>query len=249
MGCGEAIAIGERPLHVALGAGHHNATGGNPVEIGLTGTICRAVVDLARRSDGIAVRGYTPDDGLGTHPGPVDVGPREVATTWDPIWTVDILHEIHVQAVPAYPAARGVFVIYPDWTVDADTVDCDADVRDLGPALSAWIAVATGLPVGGPHGLGVMSERETLLGKRGQRLRIFAATATPAMRAHSCRFISEIGCHTNVADAALLFAPDFPDRAAVGILDAYAALATARMGWSYPYHAGEGWPNPDICRG
>jgi hypothetical protein len=81
-----------------------------------------------------------------------------------------------------------------------------------------------------------MSERHTLIGQRGRRLRIFAATATPAMQAHACRFITEIGSYTNPADEAALSAPDFPPRAARGILEAYAALAIARMGWTYPCH-------------
>lgn len=80
-----------------------------------------------------------------------------------------------------------------------------------------------------------MSERDTLVGRSGRRLRIFAATSTPAMRARSCRFITEIGCHTNDADATILFAPDFPRHAARGILHAYAILASSRMGWAYPY--------------
>src|SRR5829696_5586775 len=90
-----SLQIGDRPLQVAVGAGHHNATGGQAYEIALTGRICRAVVNLCRASIGFEVRCYTPGDGLGNHPGAVDAGPREVATTWDPDWTVDIFHEIH----------------------------------------------------------------------------------------------------------------------------------------------------------
>jgi hypothetical protein len=240
--------IGSRPLRIAVGAGHHNATGGHPDEIGLTGPICRAVVALAHRSDGFAVRCYTPGDGVGMHSGAVDAGPGEVAAVWDPVWPVDLFHEIHVQAVPERPDVRGVFVIYPDApgiTVDGtERDDIDRDVQATALVMSQRIAAATGLPVGGPESLGIMSEQQTLFGRRGRRLRIFAATATTGMLAHSCRFITEIGSSTSPEDAEILHQPSFPRRAAAGILEAYAALAVSRMGWSYPYRIGD----PDEAR-
>jgi hypothetical protein len=238
---GFSVVIGKRPLHVALGAGHRNASGGNPEEQELNGRICHAVLALARRSQGFAVRCYTPDDGLGMHPGEIDAGPLEVATLWDPVWPVDIFHELHTNAAAGNAQARGVFVVYPDFAEAeagppiAGDSDVDVDVRELGKAMSECIARATGLPLGGPKANGVLSEGETYVGKQGRRLRVFAATATPAMRAHSCRFITEIGCRTTPEDAAILAAPDFPRRAALGTLRAYAILARSRMGWTYPH--------------
>lgn len=232
-----AIRIGDRPLHVAVGAGHHNASGGNAAEALMTGRLCQAVAELSRASVGFEVRAYTPDEGVGVHPGPVDAGPREVATRWDPVWTVDIFHEIHVQAVPSSTGVRGVFVVYPD---DPTSGDTDQDVRKQGPTMARRIAAATGLPVGGPAGLGILSERRTLVGTRGRRLRIFAATATDLMREHSCRFITEAGCLTNHEDRMILDQPGFPARHACGLLLAYATLARSAMGWTREHQIGDG---------
>jgi hypothetical protein len=234
-----SVHIGSRPLHIALGSGHHNATPGNLFETELNGRVCEAIVRLARASDGFEIRCYTPDHGLGIHQGPVDQGPREVAIVWDPEWTVDIFHEVHAQAVPARPEVRGVFVIYPDGleltSESPNPGDRDEDIVEHGATMARAVAAATGLSVGGPGNRGVMSERQTLVGQQGRRLRIFAATATPGMIAHSCRFISEVGCHTNPGDKAIMIRPEFPNRQAFGMLRAYASLAAAQLGWTYPY--------------
>jgi hypothetical protein len=155
-----------------------------------------------------------------------------VATDWDPVWTVDIFHEIHIQAVPGNTDIRGVFVIYPD---DPETDDIDEDVRKQGPTMARIIASATGLPIGGPGSLGILSERRTLVGRNGRRLRVFEATATEGLRSHSCRFITEVGCLTNSEDRRILDQPDFPIRQARGLLQAYAALATSALGWAYAH--------------
>jgi hypothetical protein len=146
---------------------------------------------------------------------------------------------VHAQAVPARPEVRGVFVIYPDGlelTSDfPNPGDRDEDVIEHGTTMARILAIATGLTVGGPDSRGVMSERQTFVGRQGRRLRIFAATATPGMVAHSCRLISEVGCHTNPGDKAIMIRPEFPIRQAVGMLQAYASLAVAQLGWTYPY--------------
>jgi hypothetical protein len=231
--------IGDRPLHVAVGAGHRNASGGGAFERELTGRVCRAVVELARASDGFEVRSYTPDDGLGIHPGPVDAGPRTVATEWDPVWTVDLFHEIHAQAVPDQPQQRGVFVVVPDGEglagVGSDAGDRDRRLLAHGPTIARIIAGATGLPLGGPGGSGVLSERQTFVGRHGRRLRVFAATATPAMVGRSLRFITEVGHTTNPEDEAIMRRADFPRRQALGILHAYAWAAETLLGWTHPY--------------
>ena len=150
---GNSARIGDRPLHVAVGAGHRNAQGGDPFETALNGRVCAAVVDLARRSAGFEIRCYTPEDGLGVHPGAVDEAPRWVATAWDPEWTVDVFHEIHAQAVPTRLAERGIFLIYPDSAGLASAYPsvgvCDEDVKAHGPVLAHILSAATGLPVGG----------------------------------------------------------------------------------------------------
>jgi hypothetical protein len=238
-GIARTFRIGNRPLRIALGAGHRNATGGNPFEAELNGRVCHAIVDLARFSEGFDVRCYTPDDGLGLHSGTVDEGPREVATIWDPAWPVDLLHEVHAQAVPDRPDLRGVFVIHPDGAGLASEYlnpdEVDADIAAHGATMARIIAAATGLPVGGPGEHGVISERQTLIGAQGRRLRVFAATATPAMIEHCSRFISEVGCHTNPLDKAIMDQPEFPSRQANGMLQAYASLAIVQLGWTYPY--------------
>jgi hypothetical protein len=197
------------------------------------------VIDLCRRSRGFDARCYTPEDGLGVHPGRVDEGPKVVATCWDPFWTVDIFHEIHAQSNPSNMAERGVFIVYPDGArLDSaypNPGEVDEDVRQAGPTMARLLATATGLIVGGPYATGIMSERETGVGAKGRRLQIFAATATPAMLAHSSRFISEVGCFSNPNDKAILSQPDFPQRQAIGIVHAYAWLAKISMGWTFDY--------------
>lgn len=238
-GVARTVQIGDRPLHIALGAGHHNATGGNPFETALNGRVCQAVLELVRASDGFDARCYTPDDGLGVHPGPVDEAPREVAAAWDPAWQVDIFHEVHAHAVPTRPAVRGVFLIYPDGEGLVSDVpnpaEIDEDVKTHGPEMARILAEATGLSIGGIGNTGLVSERQTLVGQSGHRLRIFAATATPRMIAHSCRFITEVGCHTNHSDKAVMIQAGFPRREAIGILRAYASLAKEQLQWFYPY--------------
>ncbi|HZG66931.1 MAG TPA: hypothetical protein VEZ12_09320, partial [Herpetosiphonaceae bacterium] len=118
--------------------------------------------------------------------------------------------------------------------------ELDYRIRDYGAVMVEIIASAVALPMGGPHGTGIMSERHTWIGRRGRRLRIFAATATEGMIEHSCRFISEVGCHTNGLDRAIMSQPSFPGRQAAGILQAYAALARAHLGWTYDYSIAAG---------
>jgi hypothetical protein len=60
------------------------------------------------------------------------------------------------------------------------------------------------------------------------------------MQAHSCRFIIEAGCWTNEEDRRILEDPDFPARHAVGLLEAYAALASRALGWTGPHLIGRG---------
>jgi len=233
------VRIGPRPLRLALGAGHHNARGGTPFEADLNGRVCRAIVDLARLSDGFEIQSYTPEDGLGIHPGVVDVGPREVAMTWDPDWPVDIFHEIHAQAFPSRPSERGVFLIHPDGVGLASDYpnpgEVDEDVVEHAATMARIISGTTGLPVGGPGETGVVSERQTLVGLEGRRLRIFAATATPGMVAHSCRFITEVGTHTNAVDRAIMSQPGFARMEAIGVIRAYASLAVTQLDWNYAY--------------
>lgn len=209
-----SVHLGNRPLHIAIGAGHHNADGGTAAEVLLTGEICAAVVDLSRASTGFEIRCYTPDDGLGMHPGPVGAAPSCVARSWDPLWTVDIFHEVHTDAAPS-PEMRGICVVYPD---HPESGDVDEDVRKQGPTMAAILSRATSLPLGGTAGCGILGERRTWVGRQGKRLAVFSATATESMRDHSCRFISEVGYYTNTEDRKVLDREDFPQRQAAGIL-------------------------------
>jgi hypothetical protein len=113
--------------------------------------------------------------------------------------------------------------------------EVDEDVVEHAATMARIIAGATGLPVGGPGDLGVVSERQTLVGSEGRRLRIFAATATPGMVAHSCRFMTEVGCHTNPVDRAIMSQPGFPRMEAIGVLRAYASLAVVQLDWNFAH--------------
>lgn len=182
---------------IALAAGHHNRDGGNPIEYAQTGPLCHAVAG-ACRALAMEVRVFTPDDGLGTRQDGIWDLARVVVDAADAGWMPDIFLECHTEG--AGPVARGVFAIYPDWDDDVD-----ADVRDqLGPLAAHRIAVATGLPI---RGAGVMSERETAVGRSGFRLGIFGQTA--AIKATATRLIIEYGSHDAPADLARIAAPGF----------------------------------------
>jgi hypothetical protein len=185
------------------------------------------------------------------HPGYGSDGPDEVATIWHPTWHVDIFHEIHAQGSPNRNE-RGAFVIYPDGAgLDSDPFppsdDRDRDVERHGRTMAGILARATGLSVG-QGGTGIMSEQQTKVGLDGDRLGVFGATSTRAMVSESCRFISEVGCYTNPVDRLIMSGAEFPRSEAAGILAAYAALATARRGWTFDYSIPDGPIQPPPCR-
>ena len=201
-----------RVLKLAIGAGHHNSSGGNATEKALTGPLTKCYVDTAR-AWGVDVRCYTPNDGLGDYPGNLGAAVREVQGWANNGWVADMLVEVHFQGLSGNSnAGRGVFCIYPDWTNDLDT-----DVRDVFRPL--WIpdfTARTGMPA---YGDGGMSEKRTAVGAAGDRLGVFSQSV--GLKATTTRTIIEHGCHTCPADRAIINQGDFNQKAVDAFLTAW----------------------------
>jgi hypothetical protein len=124
----------------------------------------------------------------------------------------DIFLETHTEG----GGGTGVFAIYPDAAGDVDI-----DVRDtLGPLVANRVAAATGLKLGA-GGDGVMSERQTGVGSKGDRLGIFNKTAP--IRATTTRLIIEYGAHDKEPDLSIVKRPGFYDAAGKATAAAFAA--------------------------
>lgn len=198
------VRIGNRPLHIAVGVGHANTSGGDPFEREKNAEVVNALMTLARQSDGFEIRCYTPEEGLGWYPGPLDKAAREVTAMGD--W-VDIFHEVHHQGL-SNQSIRGGFVIGPEGrglkTPYDNPGSIDLDVRDHGPRMAEILCASIGVPVWGG---GYMSERNTGVGGQGHRLGVFGATATPHLINRACRFITEACTFTNPEDRAIMNTP------------------------------------------
>lgn len=207
-----------RSGHIALAAGHHNMSSGNPVEIELVGPITREIA-RACRARYLDVRVVTPDEGLGVFHGRLSDVARRVVD-WDRAgWPVDLFLEVHAEGNQGGNGSRGCFVIYPD-------TDDDVDIRvrdELGPALIHRLSAATGIPL---RGDGLMSERETAVGARGRRLGVLRSTLP--IRAHCTRLLVEVGATTSPLDLAIMQRPDFAARAAEAIATTFAAFCPPR---------------------
>lgn len=232
------INIGNRPLRIAIGAGHHNSNGGNEFETGMTGRAVAKVIELASKSQGFEMRSYTPNNGLGFFPGTLDAAAAQV-TQWDKAgWHPDILHELHFEGLDN-TSVRGAFVIYPDSAglVGRNSGNIDLDVQACAGEMARIIASAYGgvTRYNPPRG---MSERETGVGEEGWRLGVFGAWAEPSFINNSFVFITEAATYTNPIDYALMNKPTFLDDTAKGVLQAYAYIAKQRGNWTFPYQIG-----------
>jgi N-acetylmuramoyl-L-alanine amidase len=175
---------------IALRAGHHDKSGGNPYEHDTTGLLTPRIA-AALRAVGCDVRVITPDEGRGDAAVALDTD-AATAVAWARAgWVPDAYLEVHTEGV-GDPGVRGVFGIYPDWGGDVD-----ADARDrLIPLLVAKVSKATGFPV---RGNGLMSEKATGVGLDGSRLGVFRVTE--AIKADCTRLIVEFGAHSNPVEA------------------------------------------------
>jgi hypothetical protein len=207
-----------RPLHVALSAGHHNTSGGNALEVQQTGPLTVAIAN-ACRARGFDVRVVQGNDGMDMYPGGLaDVAAQVVR--WDREgWTVDVFLEAHTEGAGG---ARGAFSIYPDWSGDLDV-----DVRDkIGPDIVNRLQASTEMPIrniGPPNApQGSMSERQTQVGSEGSRLGVFRVTEP--LKVHASRLITEFGAHDNAADLAIFNSPGFLDHAGNAVADAFVAF-------------------------
>lgn len=205
-----------RTVRIALAAGHHNADGGGTAgEHAHTGPLTREIARRASEIDGFDVRVITPGNGTGDHAGDLYDVARTVVTWANEGWTADLFLEPHFEGNGAGNAGRGSFAIYPDWGSDVDV-----DVRDsLGPLMASAMERLTGIP---KRGAGVMSEKHTAVGARGQRLGVFLATEP--VRAACTRLIYEYGALTAPADKALIDKPTFNENAAQATVEAIAGF-------------------------
>ena len=236
--------VGNRPLRIALGAGHRNTSGGNEFETALNGQVVNHLVRLARESAGFEVRCYTPNDGLGMYPGPLDAAAAQVRSWRDQGWAADILHEVHFQGIGT-SSLRGAFVIYPDSAGlrGRNPGNVDLDVKAEAGAMAKILADGYGGVCWYSACSRGMSERETGVGIQGYRLGVFGAWADEPFISNAFQMITEGGTFTNSTDLALMKQPDFPAKHARSILEMYAYLAKKRANWTYPYKIGSA-PGP-----
>jgi N-acetylmuramoyl-L-alanine amidase len=197
--------MGDTPK-VALAAGHRNSSGGDAIEKEQTAQLTPLLAAALRRY-GMDVRVITPDEGRGMYPGGLDAVASQVRAD------DDLFIEVHTEGNDAGDAGRGVFVVYPDWDDDVD-----ADARDtLGPSIAKRVSSASGMPV---RGKGVMSEKDTSVGRDGYRLGVFRVTAP--LRANTTRMIVEYGSHSSPADMARWRTPGVVQAMADATADAVA---------------------------
>lgn len=235
-----AFDIGNRPLRIAVGAGHANASGGNAYELGINQRTTNEFMKLARASTGFDVRCYTPNDGLGMSGYTLDNVVYATVHEWvKQGWLPDIVFEIHQEGM-GNTSVRGGFVIHPDSTglsgrkASGDDY-IDNDVKAHAPLMAKIIAASYG---GVTRGAGVMSERQTGVGLDGWRLGYFGALSDPYFQNNCCVFISEAATYTNPTDKALMDRPDFPSKQAMGLMQAVASLAVVRGNWEYVHKIG-----------
>ena len=211
-------------MRVAIGVGHANSSGGDAYELVKNREVVREVLRLARATKDIDIRCWTPDDGLGMYPGPLDAAAAQVRSWVAAGWQPDIVHELHHEGL-GNTAVRGGFVIYPDsWGLvgrKAGGDYTDIDVYTYGPEMAKIIAKHVGNPV---RASGIMSERDTGVGDDGWRLGFFGAVSDAYFRDHACVFITEAATYTNPQDRALMNAAGFATREATGIIEAYRYL-------------------------
>lgn len=204
-------------IKLALASGHHNSSGGDPLEYQQTGELCEAIARHAAPL-GFDVRVVQPDGpdadsdpGDGTIAGSLDVVGNTVVAWANQGWRADCFIETHTEG----GGGSGGFAIYPDWDSDVDT-----EVRDvLGPLLARAVSAATGLGLGA-GGDGVMSETQTGVGGQGFRLGIFRTTEP--IKAFCTRLIFEFGAHDKEPDKTIQARPAFYDQCGRAVAQALA---------------------------
>jgi hypothetical protein len=233
------INIGNRPLRIAVGAGHRNSDGGNTYETAVNGEVTYALLQLIKKSRGFDVRCYTPNEGRGMYPGGLAAA-AAVARTWlNDGWGADILHEIHHESTS--PSIRGGFVIYPDSAglSGRNPGNVDIDVREYAGTMAKILVKPFGGVCRYTNCARGMSEKETGVGGDGYRLGVFGAWSEDYFNNNSFQFITEAAAYSNSQDLALMQSPGFVEKEAQGILEMYAALAKARGNWTFDYSIGD----------
>lgn len=233
------VTIGNRPLRIAIGAGHRNTSGGNSYEAALNAKCTNEIWRLAQLSRGFEIRSYTPENGLGYYPGPLDAAAAQVTTWLNEGWAADILHEVHHEGTGSN-VIRGGFIIYPDSAglVGRNPGNVDEDVKAMAGPMAQTLTREFNGVCRYPNCSRGMSEKETGVGEDGFRLGVFGAWAEPYFIANSFQFISEASTYTNNIDLEIQKQPSYAKDHAIGTLKMYAQLAKERGAWSYAYQIG-----------
>lgn len=240
------VSIGNKILKIAAGVGHANTSGGDPYELSRNRQVMAELITLVEASDGFELYCWTPNQGQGTFPGPLDMAAAQVRAKVTQGWLPHLVTEIHHQGL-ANPTLRGGFTIYPAagglvGRNASGIVDfVDKDVQAAAPSMSKVLTAKIGVPV---WGSGSMSEKATGVGSKGWRLGFFGAVSDSYFANNACVFITEAATFTNPQDRVVMDSPGFARNEAQGLLEAYALLAKSRMGWTYNYRIGGGSATP-----
>lgn len=202
-------------IRVFLTAGHRNRTGGGaPGEAQLTPTYAQAYADALTRAGFVVeyIQALDEDDDDSFFDGTLeDVALEVLKRANSHVGNRMVMLDLHMEAKHSEP---GVFTIVPDDPTvptgqdgaEEDTWDNNPRAVELGHALSQAIAERTGLHQRVCRELGVMSERDTAVGRTGRRLTMFRVTAP--VRRRLIRLLIE---HGSIAkDAPILYAPETP---------------------------------------
>jgi hypothetical protein len=229
------VTIGNRPLRIAVGAGHHDTARGNPYETELNGRKANALIKELRKR-GHDVYSTHPNDGLGYASTDYNGVARALvahvnATGWKPDYHI----ECHSEG--STPLKCGSFILYPD-----NGNDVDVDLRDAGGVFAVKLKERTGIGICTilTTSPGVSSETQSGVGLQGYRLGVFANTAT--LNAYCTRLIWEAGAHTCPHDKAIMDRADFPQKHALATADALEEFARIRLGWTWK---GDEEPEPE----
>lgn len=222
-------------LKIAIGAGHHNTSGGNSTEYKITAGLTELYYKFFKMN-GVDVRCITPDGpdaddlpGDGDYTGTLYDAAYQVTKWYNEGWMADVFFEVHTEGA----GVPGTFGIFPDWGTDVD-----GDARDF--FIPRVVNAITKIPNFVKRNTGVMSEKQTGVGISGYRLGVFRATE--AIASHTTRFIIEHAAHDIPAERDRLLNPEIQAK----IVEAAGSAIITELGFvPKKWNSSEGVePNP-----